>query len=119
MFSRTYSIIYLFIFFFKIARTYDTDFDADLWKETSFFARKVTRYLCVSRLESIVDYVLENLVIINDKELPPEGYGSIPKTCDTGNLFHLEVSWLFYKSQKIPISTSCPFMLERPNSIVR
>ncbi|KAK7576172.1 hypothetical protein V9T40_012458 [Parthenolecanium corni] len=69
--------------FTVISRTYDTDFDADLWKENSFFARKVTRYLCISRLESIVDYVLENLVVINDKELPPEGYGSIPKTSDT------------------------------------
>lgn len=73
------------VFIFQISRTYDTDFDADLWKESSFFARKVTRYLCISRHESIVDYVLENLVIINDKELPPEGYGSIPKTTDTGN----------------------------------
>lgn len=72
---------------FQISRTYDTDFDADLWKENSFFARKVTRYLCISRHESIVDYVLENLVIINDKELPPEGYGSIPKTTDSGNPF--------------------------------
>lgn len=38
----------------------------------------------MSKDESIADYVLENLVIINEKELPPEGYGSIQKTADTG-----------------------------------
>lgn len=47
----------------------------------------------MSKDESIANYVLENLVIVNEKELPPEGYGSIPKTTDTGsNLFLLSVS---------------------------
>lgn len=69
--------------FTVISRTYDGDVDADLWKDNSFFTKKVTRYLCMSKDESIANYVLENLVIINEKELPPEGYGSIQKTADT------------------------------------
>ncbi|XKL60965.1 hypothetical protein PGB90_008022 [Kerria lacca] len=69
--------------FTVISKTYDTDFDADLWKENYFFTKKITRYLCISKDESIINYVIENLVIIHEKDLPPEGYGAIPKTSDS------------------------------------
>ena len=62
------------------------DLDADLWKDNSFFTKKITRYLCVSKEKSIVDYVLEDLKIISDKELPPEGFGAISRTADTGKI---------------------------------
>ena len=57
---------------------------ADLGKDNSFFAKKSARYLCISKTESIADYVLEDLKIINEKDLPPEGYGLIPRTMDSG-----------------------------------
>lgn len=57
---------------------------ADLGKDNSFFAKKTARFLCISKTESIADYVLEDLRIINEKDLPPEGYGLIPRTMDSG-----------------------------------
>ncbi|XP_065221685.1 multivesicular body subunit 12B [Planococcus citri] len=69
--------------FKAITKSYDADQPADLGKDTSFFAKKATRYLCISKTESIADYVLEDLRIINEKDLPPEGYGLIPRTMDS------------------------------------
>lgn len=69
--------------FKAITKSYDADMPADLGKDTSFFAKKSARYLCISKTESIADYVLEDLKIINEKDLPPEGYGLIPRTMDS------------------------------------
>lgn len=72
------------MFLLQISRTHDQDSDADLWKETNFFGRKVTRYLCLSKTEGIADYVVENIGVINEKETPPDGYCLIPRTIDSG-----------------------------------
>ena len=78
-------MIHIFVIdFSQISKTYDMDLDADLCRDNGFFTKKMTRYLCVSKEKSIVDYVLEDVKIISDKELPPEGYGAISKTSDTG-----------------------------------
>ncbi|XP_039288674.1 multivesicular body subunit 12B [Nilaparvata lugens] len=69
--------------FYVVSKTHDQDNDADLWKENSFFGRKVTRYLCLSKTEGISDYIVENLGVIGEKEMPPDGYCLIPKTVDS------------------------------------
>jgi len=69
--------------FSVVSRTHDQDSDADLWKESNFFIRKVTRYLCLSKTEGIADYVVENVGVINEKETPPDGYCLIPRTIDS------------------------------------
>lgn len=67
-----------------MSRTHDQDSDADLWKETNFFGRKITRYLCLSKTEGIADYVVENVGVVNEKEAPPDGFCLIPRTIDSG-----------------------------------
>ncbi|XP_054271590.1 multivesicular body subunit 12B [Macrosteles quadrilineatus] len=66
-----------------VSRTHDQDSDADLWKESNFFIRKVTRYLCLSKTEGIADYVVEFVGVINEKEAPPDGCCLIPRTIDS------------------------------------
>lgn len=63
----------------------DQDTDADMWRESAFFLRK-TRYLCVSKTESLfqIDYIVENICIINEKETPPDGFCLIARTLDSG-----------------------------------
>lgn len=69
--------------FYVVSKTHDQDSDADLWKELTFFGRKVTRYLCLSKSEGIADYIVENVNVIGEKEIPPDGYCLIPKTIDS------------------------------------
>lgn len=69
--------------FYVVSKTHDQDYDADLWKEISFFGKKVTRYLCLSKTEGIADYIVENVGVIGEKEMPPDGYCLIPKTVDS------------------------------------
>jgi ESCRT-I complex subunit MVB12 len=60
----------------------------DLWKD-GVFKSKVTRYLCYSRVASTYDSVscmkevLGDLVIQNDREMPPPGFRLLEKTIDT------------------------------------
>nr|CAD7445602.1 unnamed protein product [Timema bartmani] len=68
----------------EVSRTHDQDSDADLWREGSFFGRKWTRYICLSKTESIADYIVESVAIINDKEIPPDGFSVITRTIDSG-----------------------------------
>ena len=70
--------------FFQISRTHDQDSDADLWRESGFFAKKVTRYICLSKTEGIPDFIIESVAVINEKEIPPEGYVLITRTADSG-----------------------------------
>ncbi|XP_050424880.1 multivesicular body subunit 12B [Adelges cooleyi] len=69
-----------------ILKTHDQDSDADLhlqsWKESVFIGRKITRYLCISKTEGISDYIVVNIVLINEKEGPPDGYCLISRTID-------------------------------------
>ncbi|XP_071447391.1 multivesicular body subunit 12B [Hetaerina americana] len=79
-----------------VSRTHDQDSDADLWRE-GFFGRK-TRYICLSKTEGIggiqfggngpppppaTDYIVQSVIIINDKEMPPDGYSLLPRTIDS------------------------------------
>jgi len=68
--------------FYSVSKTYDQDADADLWKETSIFSRRTSRYLCLSKTEGIPDYIVEDVVVIDSKENPPDGYCLIQKTID-------------------------------------
>lgn len=79
------------ILYCQVTRTHDQDSDADLWKESNFFGRKVTRYLCLSKTEGIADYIVEAVGIIMEKETPPDGYCLVQRTIDSGmkdNKFH-------------------------------
>nr|CAD7203621.1 unnamed protein product [Timema douglasi] len=69
--------------FIVVSRTHDQDSDADLWREGSFFGRRWTRYICLSKTESIADYIVESVAIINDKEIPPDGFSVITRTIDS------------------------------------
>lgn len=64
-----------------VSKTHDQDIDADLYKD-SFFKR-VTRYLCYSKTEGYMGYVVEHLTIVNDRDSRPPGYTIIEQTIDT------------------------------------
>jgi ESCRT-I complex subunit MVB12 len=55
-----------------------------LWREAAFFGKKCTRYICLSKTEGITDYIVESVAVINEKEVPPDGYALITRTADTG-----------------------------------
>lgn len=65
-----------------ITKTLDQDSDADMWRESAFFSRK-TRYLCISKSEGVDGYIVENISVINEKELPPDGFCLIARTIDS------------------------------------
>ncbi|XP_014258797.1 multivesicular body subunit 12A [Cimex lectularius] len=69
--------------FIVVSKTHDQDSDADLWKAYNFFGRKISRYLCLSKEEKIADYIVENIGVIGEKDVPPDGYCLIPRTMDT------------------------------------
>lgn len=71
--------------FYAVSRTYDQDSDADLWRESGFFTRKCTRYICLSKTEGTPDTIVQSLAIINEKETPPPGYTALTKTFDSGS----------------------------------
>ncbi|XP_064458039.1 multivesicular body subunit 12B-like [Ornithodoros turicata] len=63
-----------------VDKTFDQDTDADLWKD-GFFGRRITRYICYSK--SANSELVQSLVIIADKEAPPEGYVVMNVTRDS------------------------------------
>lgn len=65
-----------------VSRTYDQDTDADLWKD-GFFGRKITRYLCLSKTEGHLEYIVEDIAVINERDTPPDGYTLLSQTHDT------------------------------------
>lgn len=71
-----------------LLKSNDRKDDCDLWKD-GVFKSKVTRYLCYSRVASTYDStspmkeVLGDLVIQNEREIPPPGFRLIEKTIDT------------------------------------
>ncbi|XP_063245184.1 multivesicular body subunit 12B [Bacillus rossius redtenbacheri] len=68
--------------FVVVGRTHDQDSDADLWREISFFIRR-TRYLCLSKTEGLPNYIVESVAVLNEKELPPDGFCVISRTIDS------------------------------------
>lgn len=44
----------------------------------------MTRYICISKTEGISDFIVESVAIINEKEIPPDGYALITRTTDSG-----------------------------------
>ncbi|XP_076056822.1 multivesicular body subunit 12-like Mvb12 [Oratosquilla oratoria] len=65
-----------------VSKTHDQDIDADLYKDGFF--RRVTRYLCHSKTEGYMGYIVENILIINDRDCRPTGFTIIEQTQDTG-----------------------------------
>lgn len=69
--------------FTVVSRTYDQDTDADLWREIGVFIKKKSRYICFSKTEGIPQCVVEDVLIVNERETPPEGYSMITYTADS------------------------------------
>lgn len=69
--------------FAKVSRTYDQDTDADLWRETGLFIKKKGRYICFSKTDGLPHCIVEDITIINEREMPPEGYSVISHTIDS------------------------------------
>lgn len=44
----------------------------------------MTRYICLSKTEGITDFIVESVAVINEKDVPPEGYALITRTADSG-----------------------------------
>lgn len=63
-------------------RTHDLEADADLWKD-GLFSRRVTRYVCISKTQGRPEHVLESVLILPEREFPPEGYCMITMTSDS------------------------------------
>ncbi|ELU01524.1 hypothetical protein CAPTEDRAFT_222878 [Capitella teleta] len=68
-------------------RSHDRNEDCDLWKD-SFFKSRVLRYLCITRAYPLsqgkLNNVLADIVIQNDREIPPMGFTLLEKTQDSG-----------------------------------
>lgn len=71
------------VFVFQVSRTYDQDTDADLWRESGLFIKKKDRYICFSKTEGQPDCVVEDIVVINERDAPPNGYSMICYTVDS------------------------------------
>ncbi|XP_012142367.1 multivesicular body subunit 12-like Mvb12 isoform X2 [Megachile rotundata] len=69
--------------FTVVSRTYDQDTDADLWRESGLFIKKKGRYICFSKTEGLPQCVVEDIVVINERDSPPEGYSMISNTVDS------------------------------------
>lgn len=69
--------------FTVVSRTYDQDTDADLWRESGLFIKKKGRYICFSKTEGQPNCVVEDIMVINERDTPPEGYSMISYTVDS------------------------------------
>lgn len=94
----------------KVSRTYDQDTDADLWRESGLFIKKKGRYICFSKTEGQPDYVVEDIVVINERDTPPEGYNMISYTVDTSEPLYSLVIFAIRGWQSLWIR--CKFMNE-------
>ncbi|KAK8758932.1 hypothetical protein V5799_003429 [Amblyomma americanum] len=63
-----------------VDKTFDQDTDADLWKDR-FFGRRITRYICYSKAHHTE--CIQSLLVVGDKEVPPEGHIVMNSTKDT------------------------------------
>jgi len=97
-----------------VSKTYDQDSDADLWRESGFFGKKCTRYLCISKTEGSAGRVVESFKIISEKEQIPGGFSLVTNTLDTGKKIIFHLCTPVTKALNLPI-TSCE--CEHPNLI--
>ncbi|KAK9884660.1 hypothetical protein WA026_007503 [Henosepilachna vigintioctopunctata] len=68
--------------FYPVSRTYDQDQDADL-RESSIFKSSSARYLCLSKTEGLPNFVVSELLVINEKDFPPAGFSLLNRTSDS------------------------------------
>ncbi|XP_060525454.1 multivesicular body subunit 12A isoform X2 [Cylas formicarius] len=68
--------------FYPISRTYDQDSDADLG-ESSIFKSSTSRYLCLSKTEGIPNFVVQEIIIVNQGTNPPKGFSLLNRTADS------------------------------------
>ncbi|XP_013778228.1 multivesicular body subunit 12B-like [Limulus polyphemus] len=54
-----------------VAKTFDQDTDADLWKD-GIFGKRITRYICFMKDQSSCNEVVESITVAGERELPPE-----------------------------------------------
>ncbi|KAH0951986.1 hypothetical protein HN011_005195 [Eciton burchellii] len=69
--------------FTVVSRTYDQDTDADLWRESGLFIKKKGRYICFSKTEGEPNCVVEDIMVCNERDAPPNGYTMIAYTIDS------------------------------------
>lgn len=65
--------------FSLVAKTYDHDLDADLWKD-GIFGKRLTRYLCLSKTEGPSGFVIDSICIISERDTIPNGFVLLSKT---------------------------------------
>lgn len=82
-----------------VAKTYDQDLDADLWKD-GFFGKRCTRYLCLSKTEGPSGFCIDSLCIINERDSIPNGFVLLSKTYGSGKF----ILGNFYYNSKITIN---------------
>ncbi|KAL0276302.1 UNVERIFIED_CONTAM: hypothetical protein PYX00_003900 [Menopon gallinae] len=92
--------------FIPVSRTHDQDADADLWRESGFFGRKCTRYLCLSKTEGVAEYVVQAIVIMNEKDPAPKGYTAASLTVDSGQKAWRKRQLCFKLAHKSTTSTA-------------
>ncbi|KAL1488350.1 hypothetical protein ABEB36_014827 [Hypothenemus hampei] len=68
--------------FYPIRKTFDLDSDADLG-EKSIFKSNSGRYLCLSKTEGIPNFYLQEILVLNEKDLPPKGFSLLSRTADS------------------------------------
>ncbi|CAG9764263.1 unnamed protein product [Ceutorhynchus assimilis] len=68
--------------FYPICKTYDQDSDADLG-EKSIFKGSTERFLCLSKTEGIPNFVVQEVIVLNEKTVPPKGFSLLNRTADS------------------------------------
>lgn len=74
--------------FQPVAKTYDQDLSADLWREQSFWRARESRYLCLSKASPSASNevrVVQTVSIIGERDELPTNFSQITHTIDTGN----------------------------------
>ncbi|XP_043274798.1 multivesicular body subunit 12B isoform X2 [Venturia canescens] len=69
--------------FSVVSKTYDQDIDADLWRESGLFIKKKGRYICISKTVGLLNHVVQEIIVINERDNPPDGFTMINQTLDT------------------------------------
>jgi len=78
--------------------------DADLWKDSGWFAKKVTRYLCYSTDPRHTEYgaLLVQVILAGGNESVPNGFEVIKTTVDTNEMALKDHMRILYK--RLPLA---------------